>query len=242
MIDCPAPHFGHGYCQVHHYRWRKHGDPLIVGKPAPRKPGPGKPCGVTDCPQRARKKGFCERHFGRLLRHGDAAIEMPLRRSHHEVWTRAQWVEAFNSRFVRSASECLEWTGNLNENGYGRFVFEGRQWFTHRLAYTLSVGPIPQGLFVCHRCDNPACGDPAHLFVGTSADNLADMRAKGRGFVPPPAKGSAHPKTALADQDVYGIRAAHAGGENQSAIARRLGIGRGVVANICQGKTWRHLT
>jgi hypothetical protein len=75
---------------------------------------------------------------------------------------------------------CWEWTAGT-QYGYGRFVLGGRTFKAHRLSYEISVGVIPDGLKVLHHCDNPPCVNPAHLFVGTHADNVRDREAKGRG-------------------------------------------------------------
>lgn len=241
LPECERVHFGRGYCQIHHYRWTKHGDPLKIGKPAPRKPAFAS-CTIEGCDKPSRKRTYCVRHYGRWKRLGDANYIMPPRRGHGETWTREQWVKVFNSRFQRTDSGCLEWAGHLNKHGYGRFVFDGKQWFTHRLAYVLGVGDIPNGLMVCHHCDNPPCGEIGHLFLGTAADNLADMRAKGRGVIPTSAVGEQHPRTSLTEDAVRGIRIAYAEGENQSAIARRLDISRTIVANICLRKTWKQVS
>ena len=76
---------------------------------------------------------------------------------------------------------CEVWTGELNEKGYGRRRFrDGKNRRIHRVVWELRNGPIPDGLLVCHRCDNPPCCNPEHLFLGTHADNVLDMMAKGR--------------------------------------------------------------
>lgn len=86
----------------------------------------------------------------------------------------------FLNKLVVTEKGCWEWHKVSGTNSYGNVRFEGKAWSTHRLAYTLFVGEIPDGLFVCHHCDNPPCCNPKHLFVGTHEDNFEDMIWKNR--------------------------------------------------------------
>lgn len=97
-----------------------------------------------------------------------------------------------SDRFFRmvnkSAGGCWEWTGSRHRPGYGSFFADGKCWRAHRWAYTHFIGPIPSGMFVCHKCDNPPCVNPAHLFLGTNGDNMRDASRKNRLGGPKPRK------------------------------------------------------
>jgi HNH endonuclease len=97
-------------------------------------------------------------------------------------------VEARFWRLVHKGEGCWEWIGGRMWNGYGRFVLDqeaGKNTRAHRFAWELANGPVPAGRVVCHSCDNRACVRLDHLWLGTQADNLRDMREKGRGYSPP---------------------------------------------------------
>lgn len=89
--------------------------------------------------------------------------------------------EAFSEKTTEAESGCIEWTGYRDPKGYGRYKTQGGEIIAHRVAYAMHYGGIPEGMHVLHRCDNRACCNPQHLFVGTAQDNMDDMKAKGRG-------------------------------------------------------------
>lgn len=90
------------------------------------------------------------------------------------------YVTRFWLRVEDNPGGCWNWTSTMKPNGYGHYSTHPDQWLAHRFAYTATYGPIPDGLFVCHTCDNRRCVRPAHLFLGTHDDNMRDMVAKKR--------------------------------------------------------------
>lgn len=146
-----------------------------------------------------------------------------------------------------SPSECWFWMGQRDWAGYGRIrvgsvVDDTRAMkVAHRVAYELSVGPIPGGLDVLHHCDNPPCCNPVHLFIGTHADNDRDRDVKGRGVAPPYHFGEQHPSAKLNNSIVGQIHLRIVNGETQSAIARSYGVCHTTIGRIIRGKSWKHL-
>jgi hypothetical protein len=137
-------------------------------------------------------------------------------------------------------SGCWLWEGALASDGYGTFrcgsMRDGtrRQARAHRVSWELHNGPVPANIYVCHRCDNRACVNPAHLFLGTNADNLADMRTKGRARKADPAPGAKFTRAQVAS-----IREAIAAGELVASIARRYGVAHQTINAIRHGRAWR---
>lgn len=132
---------------------------------------------------------------------------------------------------------CWEWQGTKNNCGYGLASFGGGYRMAHRLSYELHYGPIPAGLCVCHTCDNRACVNPAHLWLGTCAENHADKWAKGRGVR---LTGERSGSSKLTWDDVRAIRHLYAlGGHSHRSLGRQFGVSGPAICAIVNGKTWR---
>jgi hypothetical protein len=132
--------------------------------------------------------------------------------------------------------DCIEFEGCRNKKGYGVKNRNSKSCLAHRLAWLDTHGEIPDGLFVLHKCDNPACINLEHLFLGTNLDNMRDMISKGRNRQ---STGSCNGNAKLIEQDIPEIRARLASGEAQAAIARSYGVGRAAINKISQGACWK---
>lgn len=143
----------------------------------------------------------------------------------------------------RGPEECWEWTAVRLPKGYGQFHVAGKTVLAHRFAYELYFGSIAPGIVVCHRCDNPPCVNPAHLFAGTTSDNQRDKVAKGRAVSNgPKIKGEGNGRARLSAEDVVAIRALHAAtGESAARIADRYGISPTAARKIVVRETWKHV-
>jgi len=148
----------------------------------------------------------------------------------------------FSEKFIQGAADdCWPWTaakgthrrGNQTPYFQPKIRVDGKALTATRVAWELYRGPIPSGLHVLHRCDNPVCVNPAHLFLGTNADNTRDKVAKGRA-----PRGEANSLAHLTE-DV--VRRVHDAPGTCDDVAMRFGLGRSQVSRIRRGETWRHL-
>jgi len=126
---------------------------------------------------------------------------------------------------------CIEFTGTKHPFGYGAMKVDGVPTGAHRVAWALAFGPIPEGKHVCHRCDNPPCVTPEHLFLGTNADNIRDKVAKGRQRGP--GRGEQHHNAKISDADAEAIRAST---KLQKELAVEYGISQSMVSRIRCGE------
>jgi hypothetical protein len=191
-------------------------------------------CSVPDCPNRVFGHGLCSKHYTRLQRRG-STDDAPRRRT------------SLTDRFWRKVAkvapdECWQWIGAKNPHGYGHIGSGGRgegHLLAHRVSWQIANGqPIPDGMLVMHSCDNPACVNPAHLSLGTYADNVADMDVKGRRVRLAPM-GEDHHQSVLTVELVRYIRASSKGNQE---LATEIGVTRATVRKARLGISWGHVT
>lgn len=160
--------------------------------------------------------------------------------------TESEWLASLLAKeMVRHNGEtdCWEWLGATNRWGYGRLTAKKKWWASHRYAFATFRGPIPDGLWVLHECDNPSCVNPAHLFLGTHDDNMQDMVKKGRwnGAV---LLGQDNGRAVLTEAIVRKARALaqRIGCRAASCdIAGEFGVSFHTVRRAIRRQTWRHL-
>lgn len=126
--------------------------------------------------------------------------------------------------------DCWLWRGACNDDGYGLFWYDHTSWLAHRFSYILHYTNVADDLYVLHTCDNPACVNPTHLFLGTQHDNMLDMAKKKR-----------HPRHKLSVQAVAEIRKRAAAGETQSALAKEFGVCQQSVCQIVHNKCYKYV-
>jgi len=146
-------------------------------------------------------------------------------------------LEEIKRRFmakVEKTNGCWLWTAGKLRFGYGRFRLRPSEYLSHRLAYVLFIGPISAGLCVLHKCDNPSCIRPSHLFLGTQKDNVADMVRKNRQLV-----GEANGYSILTENQVLKIRLDL---RPHKIIAQNYGVHRATISKIKRRESWAYLT
>ncbi len=136
-------------------------------------------------------------------------------------------------KMVTKGSACWTWTGSLGGSRYGVFKLNGKLIKAHRASWVFSGQTIPDGMKVLHRCDNPVCVNPDHLFIGTQCDNILDMENKGRGRHP---SGVDHSNAKLSATSVEFIRNS---GDSMADLARKFGVSRQAVFKVKRNITWR---
>lgn len=183
-------------------------------------------CCVEGCERPRKYRLHCSPHYCKLYKAGKS----PGYRTFAErLWPMTQV----------TAAGCWEYTGTRDREGYGRFYVRGphlnrqKGRRAHRVAWEITNGPIPHGLIVRHRCDNPPCCNPDHLELGTQADNMRDRSERGNA-----PQGEGHPQAKLSARDVRQIREAVAAGARRQAMADSYGVSYDTISRIVTGKNW----
>jgi hypothetical protein len=137
-----------------------------------------------------------------------------------------------------NSTECHIWKDSKSHRGYGWFSMRGKGAQAHRIAFALANGSVAAGMCICHRCDNPSCVNPAHLFEGDQGVNVRDMFSKSRVKRP---QGSAHGMSRLTESQVVAIRDRRKGGETLKSLARVFGVDASLISLIALRKIWKHI-
>lgn len=173
-------------------------------------------------------------------------------------WTteKPPWKERATERLwakVHKSTECWEWRGLTDRDGYGRIRpgFGRVYWRAHRLSWLIHRGPIPEGMHVLHRCDNPPCVRPEHLFLGTNRENIDDRVRKGRSLsgerhplrtgANPGVRGSQVGTAKLSEASVKEILSLIARGRSMRSLAREFAVSHFAIQQIHHGRRWKHV-
>lgn len=185
-------------------------------------------CTVSRCDRQAHSKGLCSMHYQRAKRGANLSKPGRLIASHTELIA-----------FLDDAHGigCVEWPFGKDGFGYGCITYLGKKTRAHRVQWERhNRAIIPEGMVVRHSCDNASCVNPAHLLIGTQADNIRDQEAHGN-----KAKGERKGGAKLTDAAVRMARDLRAQGETVKSIAAKFGVHEGTMAQACRGKTWSHV-
>lgn len=188
-----------------------------------------KVCSVAGCGGTHRARGYCTKHYAKLRRYGD-----PTRVVKINGGTLSERFMA-HSAAIRKGEGCWEWVKEIGSFGYGVFSYAGVNRLAHRVSYELSIGEIPSGMIVRHKCDNPPCVRPGHLELGTLADNNRDAARRGR-----TAHGERNARAVLTESQVREIRGL-AGLVFHKDIAIMYGVSKSTVDSIIAGTLWRRV-
>lgn len=141
--------------------------------------------------------------------------------------------QIFEDKYIKLDNGCWQWTANISTNGYGQISRNKTTCRAHRIAYNLYIGEIPEGMVVCHKCDNKLCVNPDHLFIGTQEDNIRDCLNKDRN-----AYGSRNAKAKLKEDDIFSIKVRYKNGVTMQEIGNIFGVSKNTISQVINNKTW----
>ncbi len=200
---CQKAHEARGFCSLHYQRFKVHGDINTLYPNAQQR------CSFDGCEIKHTARGYCQKHYQRWKIYGDPSISWP------DIY--ANQVARFWEK-IEKKDGCWRWLASTSGDGYGLHANTK----AHRFSWRVHFGDIPDGLHVCHRCDNPWCTNPDHLFLGTHRDNMRDMANKER-------------NCKLSREDVRTIREMYRPGQG-SVLSSIFGVSQAMITSIASGK------
>lgn len=178
---------------------------------------------------------WCNVHYAQILR-GETPTPIVARTTSERFWAK---VNKDGPTQAHMDTPCWVWTASRIGKGYGQFRAAIGGGFAHRYSWECANGPLPEGMIVLHRCDNPLCIRPDHLLAGSYQDNYDDMVNKGRRRQ---CHGERHQSAKLTEDMVQAIRAARRQGASVTTLAATYGVGETTIRNAAAGITWSHMT
>lgn len=259
--DCSNKHEAYGWCHKHYVRWKKHGDPLKIGKPKSIRTKNISKCTIDGCDKINLATDLCRAHYlknKRLSKISACDIDGCSNKSYvkglcnahyirksrkkpmlEKSWHQLSAKERLNKFIkVNEENQCWIWTGGKNKKGYGSLSYNGKTTIAHRLSYELYIGQIPNEMLICHHCDTPSCINPGHLFLGTNLDNSNDKFSKGRNKSSP---GQRNGNSKLTDDQVRSIKKKLKNGVKVSDISKQYEVSETNISYIKKEKTWSHI-
>lgn len=188
-------------------------------------------CTIAHCEKDVFARGFCTHHYYANRKYGDP--HKIVQKQHHGLTLSERFF-----RYVKKTDGCWRWLSYTDPQGYGRINYGGKPMLASRVSYLVHFGEIPEGMMVCHKCDNPSCVNPDHLFIGTQADNVADMERKGRARKVA-VSGPDHHNAKLNEDAVREIR--NSNGVSDIELGKRFNVSASSIYAVRTGKTWRHI-
>ena len=190
-------------------------------------------CTIEGCESQFYAKNLCKKHYGRFIRRGNPQeLYDPRGRIMAESLR-----QAFERYFKRgNEKECWPWLGSVSHTGYGELRYKSKTYRAHRVSYMLHISSFDDELFICHKCDNPPCVNPNHLFAGTANDNVQDKVNKNR-----QAQLQEHGRAVLNNQQAKEIKDLLAKGYARSQLAKMYHVSKSIIIDIDRGFTWKNI-
>lgn len=217
-----------GWCHTHYKRWQIHKNPEFTKLPR------GRICKIENCNKPHFSLGYCAMHEKRFRVHGKNITILN---------KFATFLDAYNFYIIKKDG-CWDWKGSINNKGYGQLFSQNKTMFIHRFSYEHHYEKLKSNEIVCHKCDNPICSNPLHLFKGTQKDNIRDCINKKR-FVKVDnkfkVKGEKVASSKLVANDVIKIKQLLNKGCSNKEIAILYNVSDKNISSIKLGKTWKHI-